>query len=710
MSADIDACDLSYQTCYVFNPTNNASNDIDTRPRKKRKTIDAVTDYLANEDLKWPKLCKGSESEACAAYRQRAFTRHWQAAEQRIAAVAAVNIDEPTIDKIREYIRSDARSEQELRTAIIVSGSDKSAFGLCLDRLRASKDGDLVVQLQASQAPTLQAGLKALIRNAIETHSSLQRYDSFIARNKRLIPMNFDLELLQKYVEANSIARIVVAMPDAETFDLNVFSELITNLLSWKDRLPVVLILGLATTVHLFESRLSKATIRRLKAEVFALSSDRDIFFDVVEAVQTRSLNEDSDVTEMEPGLILGPSLVSALASLAEEQSTTIHSFRNATKYAYMTHFFSNSLSALLDPDVFNSNDNDQVLCEAIRNTPSFQAHCTAILDGRIEDLNALTARGMLSSDSTLLQHTQQQLSATYSTLATKQRLFLSIARLAAELSPKTPALKLYYDLLTSHAQSAPLDSDAYAIIESQLPTLPISAFTLVAKLPALQLPSNTLTSPTDLLTHITTLLNNAPSTHTLSDLFLTEAILTTSRAPLASAFNPKPRFAIERALSSPADYLGCECCTSMHATEPTIVLYRLLGEAGREVNVMDLWTTFKGRVMDDGTTEKQVGTAKGKGKGKGKAKANGKGDVEEPEKTPAKGRKRKSKAAEDEPEDAATGEDPEAEELDPERQALAQFYTALAELRYLGLVKSASDRRLNKGVEVVSRVTWHGL
>ena len=634
-------------------------------------------------------------------------------------AVAAINLDEPTVDRIRSYIRSDQVPIQELRTAIVVSGADKSAFSDCLDRIRGSEEGELVVRLRANQAPSLQAGLKALIRNTIEAHLDARTYDTFVAKHKRQTPMNFDLELLQKYVEANSITRIVVAMPDAETFDLNVFSELVANLLSWKDRLPFVLALGLATTVHLFESRLSKATMRRLNADVFALSSERDVFFDLIEAVQNAPIEE---LDASEPCPVLGPSLISALAALAEEQTTTIQSFKKAIQFAYMTHFFSNALSVILDADIFESDEIDSSLCEAIRSTPSFQAHCGAILNGKVQDTVAATVREIISTDSALLRHVQQHISPAYTNVSARNSTFLVVARVAAELSPKASAIKLYHDLITSDAQSKPLDSDAYSIIESTLPILTTTAFTaVVSKLPDTSYPSSATTSPSALHAHITNLLT-MPATPSMEPLFLSEALLLTSRSPLVSAFNPKPRFAIERALLTPADYLGCECCTNnMHSTEPTVVLYRLLGEAGREVNVMDLWTTFRARVMNEGMEGTKSVNGKGKGKGKGNAPKGKENNKTQNGTVPAKG-KRKSRAADDaagpdteladtngHAEHAVNG-DADSETMEPERRVLAQFYSALAELRYLGLVKSASDRRLNKGVEVISRLTWHGL
>lgn len=48
-----------------------------------------------------------------------------------------------------------------------------------------------------------------------------------------------------------------------------------------------------------------------------------------------------------------------------------------------------------------------------------------------------------------------------------------------------------------------------------------------------------------------------------VQDLFPHEIFFYDLKAPHRDVFMPRPRFSIERALSSPHDYLGCKCCTN---------------------------------------------------------------------------------------------------------------------------------------------------
>lgn len=82
-------------------------------------------------------------------------------------------------------------------------------------------------------------------------------------------------------------------------------------------------------------------------------------------------------------------------------------------------------------------------------------------------------------------------------------------------------------------------------------------------------------------------------------DLFLHEAFLFELRNPLKETFAPRPRFAIERALATPFDYLLSSSdvtMTKVSAKQPaTAILYQLYLDSGALVNVHDLWQAFYG-------------------------------------------------------------------------------------------------------------------
>ena len=84
-------------------------------------------------------------------------------------------------------------------------------------------------------------------------------------------------------------------------------------------------------------------------------------------------------------------------------------------------------------------------------------------------------------------------------------------------------------------------------------------------------------------------------------DLFLHEVFIYDAKSPYRDVFTPKPRAAVERALSSPWDYLGDDCRgedgdgpSSSTAQQPAVaVLYQLYLESGSSINIADLWSAF---------------------------------------------------------------------------------------------------------------------
>jgi origin recognition complex subunit 3 len=80
-------------------------------------------------------------------------------------------------------------------------------------------------------------------------------------------------------------------------------------------------------------------------------------------------------------------------------------------------------------------------------------------------------------------------------------------------------------------------------------------------------------------------------------ELPLHEAFLLDMRNPIKEVFAPRPRFAIERALSNPFDYLMYTSQDTQGRVStkqpPTSILYQLYLEAGALVNMHDLWQAF---------------------------------------------------------------------------------------------------------------------
>ena len=88
-------------------------------------------------------------------------------------------------------------------------------------------------------------------------------------------------------------------------------------------------------------------------------------------------------------------------------------------------------------------------------------------------------------------------------------------------------------------------------------------------------------------------------------------------KSPHREVFTPRPRHAIERALAAPHDYLDCNCCApgkddgdeqTLSASQPaTAILYQLYLESGSLINASDLWQAFQAVVGDERTGEQDI-------------------------------------------------------------------------------------------------------
>ena len=154
----------------------------------------------------------------------------------------------------------------------------------------------------------------------------------------------------------------------------------------------------------------------------------------------------------------------------------------------------------------------------------------------------------------------------------------------------------------------------------------------------------------TSLVERLSAMLERYFTLDTLRELFLNEVWLYDSTIPYRDVFTPRPKAAIEQALSLPHHYLGCSCCESVESlssTQPaTAVLYQLYLEAGSLINIYDLWSAFVD-LMGGSENEMTI----------------------------------------------------------DERDLLVLFYRALADLKLLGMVKQS-----RKKADHLAKISWKGL
>jgi origin recognition complex subunit 3 len=585
-------------------------------------------------------------------------------------------------------------------TGIILSGpgsaSSNSLARRVADAVQKQKRR-IYVPLDSGSAPHLKAVLKTLIQKATAITAE-EDEDDELALTSRKGPrlLNYDLQILYEHVRDRKIEQVVVSFPDTEALTSSLLSELIELMSSWLDRIPFVCLFNVATSVEFLQQRLSRSAVRCLDGRLFDAapsSAETQLVFSVITHPETR--------------LWLGPTL---LASVLERQSDYIQSVDelvDVVEYAYMSSYYANALSIFLDPDIkLKSIPADHF--EALRNLPSFRTWVQSILEKKPD---AERVRKLLESDEELLLETKQQIQKGKESLC-KLITTLDVIRAIQECLPNTTTSSK--STLFIQAMSCKLRGSAMiktllmsvrkaqsniaiplmdAVVEKASPIFSTDVMAMRCRLDSVfagmtdkarslrsadDIGSSTVRTTvvaqkvhlskqksqlsvddsmyTDILREFSNHLESHLNTTLIDpqDLPFHEIFLYDLKSPHREVFTPRPRHAIERALTSPHDYLDCDCCApenggdggdeeaTLSSTQPAAaILYQLYLESGSLINISDLWQAFQ----------------------------------------------------------AVMGGEKEEGEL------MALFQRGLAELRYLGLVKSTRKR-----ADHVAKVAWRGL
>lgn len=341
--------------------------------------------------------------------------------------------------------------------------------------------------------------------------------------------------------------------------------------------------------------------------------------------------------------------------------------FCDGLKYAYMSHFYASCPSVFLQDDIKFEDVSTEALVSA-RNLPSFRRYVEQSLEhGQVKD-----ARDLIESDEYLFSHLVQHIQAGQQALSLLSHAAqaLTSIREALQLSTKVRLSSIWTRAASGELVGSPLlretilsvkkiSSDNLVELLAAMKTLVGEYFTM--DLNSLQQELDVLLKQNDTNAPLRTqhdvrndslrttvvaqkvLLSKHKAALSEQDkaysdlvgrfhdeleayfttsfinpqtLFLSEILIYDLKSPHTEVFQAKPRFAIERALATPHDYLGCECCSgvdgnvaALSATQPaTAIVYQMYHESGTLINVSDLWSAFNA-IAGDGQEENEAKT-----------------------------------------------------------------------------------------------------
>ncbi|KAI4280883.1 MAG: hypothetical protein L6R38_004103 [Xanthoria sp. 2 TBL-2021] len=543
-----------------------------------------------------------------------------------------------TISQVGNFVleSSQARIEAGIPTALIVVGPSNSTYTNIVRSVEAQLQEKLnvaVVNIVPSQIVNLKSALK-FINNHVTNAALTTEEDGLPKLEQSSRRLNYDLQVLCDYVRSHSIAKVILVFYESEAFDGALLNDIIEVISSWHDRIPFVCLFGIKTSVELFQEKLHRMTIQRLHGAQFEVAQvDVDSVFKTVSS------------SKMEKVFWLGPGIIHLILQAQQHSIQSIASLTRSLQYAHMTHIFANPLSILLE-DPLPAQPFQEELYEYVRNLDSFRQHVEDLLDQK----NLDTARRLLHDNFFLHEQVEQGIKKSkraIESLILAAELFASIQK-SLNIRATEPWCNLYTKVMAGQLKDSAivkdtllvvrkLSSDAMATLLEDLADSPLpDILVLLNKVRQLQ-SENEGTEPlrskhdtnyaglrTTIVSHKVELSKQSASLSkqdlsyseivnrvddilgkylqealiTPQELFLHEILIYDFKSPHREVFAPKPRHAMERALSSPRDYLGCNCCKGtqhgLSTTHPvTSILYQLFLESGAIVNTSDLWSAF---------------------------------------------------------------------------------------------------------------------
>ncbi|KAF1830328.1 origin recognition complex subunit [Decorospora gaudefroyi] len=665
---------MEHQRCYIYQPP-----ETEERANKRQRTSKFDPQSRLPERL-------------------QIYRSVWAQQEERIQNTLE-GADSATQENIVNFISAASSSPDEQKfaipTALIVAGPSIASHGHFFERLgrRVRDANSAYIVLTSGECPNLKTLLKNLIKKVTsrvedDDEDEIDRPSTSSRHGPKLL--NYDLGHVEEWQKKHRAASIVVALQDSEAFDAGLLVDTIDLFHSWLDRLPFVLLFGLATSAENFEERLAGNSLRFLEGQKFDVIQSDEIIEKLLHAT----------VASTDVRLHIGSNLCRRMLDRQKDHVQSTQDFCDGLKYAYMSHFYASVPSLLLKEGITFSDVTADIF-EAVRNLPSFRRWVEDTLDdGRAQDV-----RNLLEDNEYLFDQVSQHIQSGQQALLSLSHAasVLASIRQAIQMSPTVRLSSIWIRAASGELSGSPLiretmlsikkiPSDKLVHLLASLRELEGNYFsidlassqqrldsllkntdtplrtqhdvrndslrtTVVAQKVLLSKHKAALSEQDRAYSDIVTEFHDRLETYFASSLvdprtlFLSEILMYDLKSPHTEVFQPKPRFAIERALASPHDYLGCDCCSgvdgnpaALSATQPaTAIVYQMYLESGTLINVSDLWSAFNA-IAGDGSDENEPKT-------------------------------------------------------------MALFQRALAELKYLGLVKPS-----RKKTDHISKTMWKGL
>ncbi|KAL1921818.1 uncharacterized protein VTP21DRAFT_10460 [Calcarisporiella thermophila] len=404
---------------------------------KRRKTSENEYESEATHcDLRgFQTLFDNQEPIEALKLRLKFYESKWQFIRS-LADSALKELNQATLDELLKFVAEAhchtlkqnmcALPFHELPTALVFPGINVPDHDLLFDQVSSTLEGagNFVARLHSKNCGSIKAMIKSITEQFIETEAEINDEEeentifvpSTTTSTKKKSPCrvpSYDMQVLEGwynhlvdnhnnrrrqegYMETDNdnakLGNLVVIVQDFESFEPATLEDFIAICSEYLSRIPIVLIMGIATSIETMQQALSRSTLTLLRTEKFQMQRAEKVFDALTEAIIFR---------EDEEGIGIGPSLYRHLMDNFFLHNFSIGSFLSSLQYAYMHFFYANPLS------IFAYLDIKKVECvltsdhiEMVQMQPSFQNYIDSMLAGEPSKVHHIltTREGTLSA------------------------------------------------------------------------------------------------------------------------------------------------------------------------------------------------------------------------------------------------------------------------------------------------------------------------
>ncbi|KAJ3414670.1 Origin recognition complex subunit 3 [Chytridiales sp. JEL 0842] len=304
-----------------------------------------------------------------------AYETYWKSCKEKIDNIL-VRLNEECIGTIADFAKgayaaqasrshtlawsSFSRSPYpELPTGLILAGMNHTDNTVLFDKIASTLStgsSHRVAMLRNLDCGDLKGTLKKMIEGFMQTESAEDEEDEE-AQNEGVLhvkikgskPAPYDIRVLEGWYKHASRGKqpgdmnLVVIVPEFERFEPKVFQDFVQICSARKHQLPIVLLLGLATTLDAVHQTLHKTTLSLLQCEKFHLVNSDACIDSIVDEVFLRPKD----------GCKLSSPVLSLLLSDGFKCShRSIAGVVAGMQYATMAHFYANPFAhfSVLNP------------------------------------------------------------------------------------------------------------------------------------------------------------------------------------------------------------------------------------------------------------------------------------------------------------------------------------------------------------------------